>query len=109
MQDLTQGLGTTDPTNGANLNLGIDTGLIGTAVMVGTIVSIVLTVALVVYLIVNVAHRWKSEKAMVEMARNIQEIKVLLQNQVAEKTPSKPPAAPVVRSTGQVDQQRRVE
>ncbi len=86
MQDLTQ-LGGNGLTSGSNLNLGIDSGMIATILTIGTTVSIVLGIAIVVYMIINIAHRWKSEKAMVEMAKDIKAIKELLEKKNTEETP----------------------
>lgn len=86
MQDLSQ-LNGTSLTTGTNLNLGIDNGLITSILTIGTTVSIVLGIAIVVYMIINIAHRWKSEKAMVEMSKDIKAIKELLEKKNAEEAP----------------------
>ncbi len=86
MQDLSQ-LNGTSLTSGTNLNLGIDNGLITSILTIGTTVSIVLGIAIVVYMIINIAHRWKSEKAMVEMSKDIKAIKELLEKKNSEETP----------------------
>lgn len=86
MQDLTQ-LGGNGLTSGSNLNLGIDSGMIASILTIATTVSIVLGIAIVVYMIINIAHRWKSEKAMVEMAKDIRAIKDLLEKKNQDETP----------------------
>lgn len=89
MQDLT-GL----DTNSTNLTPGIDMGLINTIVIAGTILSAILTVVVVVYLVINIMRRWKSEKAMVDMAKDVQAIKLLLEKQLSSSAPSQTPASP---------------
>jgi hypothetical protein len=86
MQDPTQSIDTTNLMSG----LGIDTGLLGTIMTVGTVVSILLTILIILYFVRNSAHRKKSENAMIEMAKGIQDIKTLLEKQSAEKPPVQP-------------------
>ena len=86
-QDPLQNINTTDLTKVTNLNsLGIDPKLINSAVDTGIKISIALTVIFVIYMIINIARRWKSEKAMVEMAKDIKAIKILLEKQVVDKS-----------------------
>lgn len=86
MEDPTQSLDTTNLMSG----LGIDTGLLGTIMTVGTVVSILLTILVIFYFVRNGARRKKSENAMIEMAKGIQDIKTLLEKQSAEKPPVQP-------------------
>ena len=86
MQDPTQSLDTANLMSG----LGIDTGLLGTIMTVGTVVSILLTILIIFYFVRNGARRKKSENAMIEMAKGIQDIKTLLEKQSAEKPPAQP-------------------
>jgi thiosulfate reductase cytochrome b subunit len=89
MQDDDTALQNTDP---SGVTLGFDPDGLAQLLLIGTVVSIVLTVLLVVYIILNTAHRWRSEKAMVQMQKDIGAIRDMVEH--ASVSPSKVPAAP---------------
>lgn len=92
MQDLTQALdGTT------NVNSGINANMLTTLMMYVTIGSVILTIVFLIYMLMNIMKRWKSEKAMVAMAADIHEIRTLL-----EKTAARGDVQPVVSDPAQL-------
>ena len=77
--------------------LGFDPDGLAQMLLIGTVVSIVLMVLLIVYIILNTAHRWRSEKAMVQMQKDIGEIRDMVEKAIS--APPQPPMMPTDSSS----------
>jgi len=63
--------------------VSIDTSAIESAIATAVFGSIVLTGVILLFMLINMIHRWKSEKAMVEMQKDIRQIRLALEKVTA--------------------------
>jgi hypothetical protein len=92
----------------STLDLGFDPTGLAQLLLIGTIVSIVLMVLFIVYIIINTTHRWKSERAMIEMQKDIADIADMLDKVTMSKA-AVSQETPAVASSDEKSEEKTLE